>query len=1036
MKTVSDKDLHVLQEIIAHAESSTSVVPHGEHGQMSLADVLKSYSIILRKHGLSPSEDTFFYRLLLQMSMDGSGDWWRRLEAVCSRTCTGGGERARDSTGVTQAFRRMVTERIPTHNRRGVYEGSGLVAVHSRGWTKRFNDENDISVYHGNAQNRKAVKKKKDENQRMVEEQALENWMVAVSFWEQCVSVRIVLAWRTLVREAKEKLMELCCYLDPASAFPETTTMTWILSVKFVQLNLLHKRKSLKRTFDELVINKKFQKEKMREAIDMSAYQRLTLCFSWMKVWTYESCSIKNKFEIVFVRHLRRIVSWALLFWIENSVREREMVLGIKRFLRARRRMLLLKTWGAWGPEGLVGKKKTLRLRFHELKRKIAKKVFREAFMAISEDLSEQAIFAEHGNKTVRKKFYNQWLQYVSLMSESNLKLEEKLTAEQGKRRRRVLESWSRHVGRMKMLMEKLATAELKFKVKIRRKQLKSWKQKTSFLMRLKMFARIMAHVSTTLPSSYAKIRWRMRMKMFLKRLDKLAAADRQNKMTRSLSSKFFKLWINVIFYLRLKKKSVKNLSKKAFRWWKRAREQGTMERKELEMRLQRAIMIVEMFNFFTRWRGQRNVSLFNVKSILRRCLRAWKSQTAISLFVWMRRENFTLLLLSKSLYLWKEILVHQRNLKQLVNNVEEFSMMKTTNRFFSSWLHVFHVKTSHAMIVDSALRAKEGKTRSACLEFWKIYIMTNFMYWMDMHIRYLAQLVVIKHSLSKSWKVFCMKEAFLTMFRQVKEKLDKQTKLSCLLRARDFSLKFRCFGRFGWSGITRRNKNLSVASYATSAQRNHNVKRRMLQLWWTVFNTKRQERLEVQNLAAKFAEVESKNSASFIVLTPSQRRQVEIWNKIAAEFQLHENEERIDLRKKSSKMQNVFVAFKKATLFQVVTTALKLQSVLVLKQWIISHKHLFSRDPAFFQVLFKMRLLKAMRSLFSWHDITVKTRECNLMINRHLSVLAVENLRRWKATCRLLQSEREKLAEAENVLSVIKLNLSCAWWQRLQSHP
>ena len=53
-------------------------------------------------------------------------------------------------------------------------------------------------------------------------------------------------------------------------------------------------------------------------------------------------------------------------------------------------------------------------------------------------------------------------------------------------------------------------------------------------------------------------------------------------------------------------------------------------------------------------------------------------------------------------------------------------SQFHTLFRFFSSWLHVFHVKTSHGMIVVSALRAKEEKTRSACLEFWKIYIMKN----------------------------------------------------------------------------------------------------------------------------------------------------------------------------------------------------------------------------------------------------------------------------------------------------------------------
>ena len=34
-----------------------------------------------------------------------------------------------------------------------------------------------------------------------------------------------------------------------------------------------------------------------------------------------------------------------------------------------------------------------------QLKRKIAKKVFLEVFLAISEDLREQAMFAEHGEE-------------------------------------------------------------------------------------------------------------------------------------------------------------------------------------------------------------------------------------------------------------------------------------------------------------------------------------------------------------------------------------------------------------------------------------------------------------------------------------------------------------------------------------------------------------------------------------------------------------------------------------------------------------
>lgn len=62
-------------------------------GLVTLQTVLKAYEAVLPKYGISPDQDTFYYRLLLKLSLDGHPDWWQKLnrEALVTGRCAGEG---------------------------------------------------------------------------------------------------------------------------------------------------------------------------------------------------------------------------------------------------------------------------------------------------------------------------------------------------------------------------------------------------------------------------------------------------------------------------------------------------------------------------------------------------------------------------------------------------------------------------------------------------------------------------------------------------------------------------------------------------------------------------------------------------------------------------------------------------------------------------------------------------------------------------------------------------------------------------------
>ena len=55
-------------------------------GGMPLLHVLRAYEAALRRRGMSPDQDTYYYRLLLKLSFDSEPDWGPSRAKSASRS--------------------------------------------------------------------------------------------------------------------------------------------------------------------------------------------------------------------------------------------------------------------------------------------------------------------------------------------------------------------------------------------------------------------------------------------------------------------------------------------------------------------------------------------------------------------------------------------------------------------------------------------------------------------------------------------------------------------------------------------------------------------------------------------------------------------------------------------------------------------------------------------------------------------------------------------------------------------------------------
>ena len=77
-------DLTVLGDVLHEAEALAAAAAVGTSSEgpprTTLVHVLDAYDTVLRRHGIFPSDDTFYYRTLLKLSLDTDPSWWARLD--------------------------------------------------------------------------------------------------------------------------------------------------------------------------------------------------------------------------------------------------------------------------------------------------------------------------------------------------------------------------------------------------------------------------------------------------------------------------------------------------------------------------------------------------------------------------------------------------------------------------------------------------------------------------------------------------------------------------------------------------------------------------------------------------------------------------------------------------------------------------------------------------------------------------------------------------------------------------------------------
>ena len=49
--------------------------------QVSVAHMLQAYQKVLPRHGIIAAEDTYYYRMLITLSLRPEADWWDKMQA-------------------------------------------------------------------------------------------------------------------------------------------------------------------------------------------------------------------------------------------------------------------------------------------------------------------------------------------------------------------------------------------------------------------------------------------------------------------------------------------------------------------------------------------------------------------------------------------------------------------------------------------------------------------------------------------------------------------------------------------------------------------------------------------------------------------------------------------------------------------------------------------------------------------------------------------------------------------------------------------
>ncbi|KAF5836739.1 hypothetical protein DUNSADRAFT_5527 [Dunaliella salina] len=286
-------------------------------GEVTLQKLLKAYELVLPRHGARPEEDIYYYRLLLKLSLDPDPDWWGKFR------------RESGQLGV-KTYRISDAESLEDSESEAYQEFRSL-ATSFRIWRESAAES---------------------AAERLTREEAIENWRIAVAFWEVHTARRCLRQWaahRYLVMEAAVQFWQGTNLRDSFNHWRKVASHLKIcgaLSQEHSARKMLIKCWGAWREFVDFSQN---EEQAMFKAASYWLGRSLHVCFSAWQRYT-EACIKNEEHAMEFYANKGRhmvMVAWARV--AEKLKRERLAAEAIEQQVHSRVCLSVLRTWHSRG---------------------------------------------------------------------------------------------------------------------------------------------------------------------------------------------------------------------------------------------------------------------------------------------------------------------------------------------------------------------------------------------------------------------------------------------------------------------------------------------------------------------------------------------------------------------------------------------------------------------------------------------------------------------------------------------------------------
>eukprot|EP00191_Tetraselmis_sp_GSL018_P022397 CAMPEP_0177624034 /NCGR_PEP_ID=MMETSP0419_2-20121207/29250_1 /TAXON_ID=582737 /ORGANISM="Tetraselmis sp., Strain GSL018" /LENGTH=1404 /DNA_ID=CAMNT_0019124685 /DNA_START=457 /DNA_END=4668 /DNA_ORIENTATION=- len=184
-----ERDVQIMAEILRTAEQASNLKP-GQPMRITLLQLINAYETVLKRIGEQPAEDVFYYRFLLKLALDPDPDWWAKFRKEVESEGLTPGDSCRTMHGLGRSMAVSMEGYAPPCH------------LHDPSESQDLSSQLELSGSEGMVEGmlrRTTVSSVSSRGTRGARGHSVENWMIAVSFWECKICQRCLQQWHKRV---------------------------------------------------------------------------------------------------------------------------------------------------------------------------------------------------------------------------------------------------------------------------------------------------------------------------------------------------------------------------------------------------------------------------------------------------------------------------------------------------------------------------------------------------------------------------------------------------------------------------------------------------------------------------------------------------------------------------------------------------------------------------------------------------------------------------------------------------------------------